>query len=172
MPPQNQSLTAPRSEPHSSGALTAVIATFLFAVIAIGGAHYLGYVSFTTTPAAENNTPNATVSSIREGIYSLSGRGAMRSTYSGTITIMKRAGVSNVYDLAWNVGAGQQQIGVGILENGVLSVGYVDVTGGATNDAGSVAYVVADNSHMQGTWISMQADSEVGTEDLTWLSMQ
>lgn len=108
------------------------------------------------------------VTDIREGVYDLIGSNPEGGPeqYQGTVTI-SRDGL--IYGLEWNIAGRQKQQGVGILERGVLSVGYLDTTSGTLNDAGVVSYVADSNDRLHGTWVSAAGGSR-GSESLWWKS--
>jgi len=104
---------------------------------------------------------------VQEGVYSLTGSDPSgMSSYSGTVEIRHR--VANVYDLMWRIGGSQEQSGVGIFHDGVLSVGYYDESGGTLQDVGAVSFVVRGGV-LEGEWSSLQGGT-TGAEKLQWLS--
>jgi hypothetical protein len=118
---------------------------------------------------SQGNTTNVYLGGgdVRDGIYSLVGRGTSQLTsYTGTVEIRRRTG--NVYDLTWRIGGTQEQWGVGIFREGILSVGYYDQTGGSVQDAGVVSFVV-QRGYLEGEWTSLQGGG-TGIEQLEWLS--
>lgn len=179
MPPQNQPAPIVPTSSQSSPAIFAVVITILLAVIAVGAAHYLGYISLAMqpgTPAIQEkmdatNVPAAKPESIslKTGTFALIGRGAGQSgNYAGTVTITNRPSTKNVYDLVWSVTSGQVQMGVAILADNVLSVSYYEKLQDATiQDIGVVAYRLVDDSHLEGEWTSVQGGT-AGVEQLTW----
>lgn len=102
---------------------------------------------------------------LKEGVYALDGYGYDSNTisYLGSVRISKNG---DVYQLEWEIGT-QQQRGVAILENGILSVGYMDVTAGNINDAGVVSYRVISDGKLDGKWSSILSN-RTGREVLTW----
>lgn len=107
----------------------------------------------------------APVAELREGIYGLVGKipGSTEGTYTGEVEIVRSG---NIYDLVWKI-TDQTQRGVGILNNGILSVGYIDVTGGDIKDAGAVSYAAVSNELLTGQWASV-VGGDAGEETLTW----
>lgn len=106
------------------------------------------------------------VFAIREGTYELFGSNPGSDTvdYEGTVFI-KRAG--NIYDIQWNLPNDQVQRGVGILDRGILSVGYIDVSEGSVSEAGAVSYTIDSKEKLHGTWVSILGGTQ-GTETLRW----
>ena len=113
---------------------------------------------------------STSVAALREGVYTLSGETASGGTYAGLVTIVKRAQTANVYDMRWDLASGEQY-GVGILQGGILSVGYHQAINGEVVEAGSVGFFVLDDSHLQGQWTSARGGG-VGVEVLAWKSAQ
>lgn len=108
-------------------------------------------------------------SAVRDGIYSLTGSaGEGPASYTGTVEIRFRPGTGNVYDLTWKIGGAQEQWGVGILQDNILSVGYYEQAGGTVRDAGVVSFAVG-NGTLEGEWTSLQG-GRTGYEQLKWLS--
>jgi hypothetical protein len=107
---------------------------------------------------------------IRDGVYALSGRNSSGThiDYTGTVQIVRRPDSDHLYDLTWKIASNQTQYGVGILQNGTLSVGYYE-SGAESADAGAVAYAVVDDSHLEGEWASLKG-GDAGIEQLSWLS--
>ncbi len=108
------------------------------------------------------------MASLRDGVYFLSGSNADTDvpTYTGTVEIVHREGTVNIYDLTWKIEGVQQQHGVGILDGGILSVGYYEVASDdTTKDIGAVAYFIVDDTHLEGEWASVQGGS-IGIERL------
>lgn len=102
---------------------------------------------------------------LRVGSYLLEGYvGSLSSTpdYGGEVYIEK---TGEVYKLTWYIGK-QIQDGVGILEDDILSVGYID---GTLGDAGVVSYRVVPNERLEGVWSSILG-TNTGREILTWQS--
>jgi len=69
-----------------------------------------------------------------------------------------------VYLLKWDIGGKQGQLGAGILEGRILSVGFADLTGRAF---GAGSYRVGSEERLAGRWVCM-GGSEPGFETLTW----
>lgn len=106
---------------------------------------------------------------LKTGTYKLEGyNGSLESSpsYVGEVDIIK---TGEVYKIAWYIGSQQDQRGVGILESNTLSVGYVDLTGGAMQDMGVVSYLVVNSGKLEGKWSSVLG-TETGREVLTWES--
>ena len=101
--------------------------------------------------------------SLKDGTYSLEGynAGSYTANYFGTVKIERQG---DVYKLQWSIG-GQEQRGVGILEDSILSVGYMDVTQGQTRDMGVVSYRLVGEGKLEGKWSSISA-SHAGKEVL------
>jgi hypothetical protein len=106
---------------------------------------------------------------LRTGIFFLTGSNQTNgiTSYTGTVDITLREGTFNVYDLMWKIEGAQQQRGVGVLNGGILSVGYYELNGEDVKDIGSVSYLVVDDSHLQGQWASVQGGGS-GFEKLSW----
>jgi hypothetical protein len=179
MPPSQQPMT-PSVDSHTD-AVFAVIVTVFLALAGLGLAWYLGFISIVGIPELRNAdvavegtalevpviSTASTTPALREGIYTLEGKNDVGS-YTGTVSITKRLGSQDVYDLVWTIGSGgQSQRGVGIFTNGVLSVGYYEAVDGYVAEAGAIAYSVIDASHLEGTWVSAQLGGTVGSEKLT-----
>ncbi len=106
---------------------------------------------------------------LKTGVYALEGYASSLSSspnYRGTVTIVK---TGEVYKLECQIGRGQIQRGVGILDGSILSVSYIDVTGGRIQDAGAVSYSLLSGGKLEGKWTSIVAQ-ETGREVLTWQS--
>lgn len=102
-----------------------------------------------------------------EGVYKLTGKnrpGEVKA-YTGKVAIEKVAG--DVYRLAWFIGNTQAQRGVAILENDVLSVSYVDMSG---QDFGAVSYRLKSDKKLEGKWTTIVSDGSYGTELLEFES--
>lgn len=92
------------------------------------------------------------------GTYKAKGKNSSHGKYKGEVSIKKKA---EVYELTWKIGD-QEFIGIGILENGVLSVGYTDSN---KNWFGVMSYQVK-GKELHGKW-AVYGASRVGTEVLT-----
>lgn len=105
---------------------------------------------------------------LKTGTYSLEGfvGNAQTATYRGAVIISKSGGV---YHLNWQIGPVQNQRGIGILNEKVLSVSYVDETGENLNDVGVVSYTVINEGKLDGKWSSILSD-KTAREVLTWIS--
>lgn len=102
---------------------------------------------------------------IRFGVYKLKGTNpdGMKK-YDGRLVIQKEG--AN-YRLTWFIGPklGQAQTGVGILNDKVLSVGYMDLSGG---DFGVVSMKVISNKKLKGEWASIVSKGSYGEEEFTF----
>ncbi len=150
-----------------------IIALLLGALVAVigFGLYSSGLLWETTDKVGQEGARDLGVNSVpvavlRTGSYALEGYGGSLSaqpSYRGEVFIAK---TGEVYKLEWSIG-GQVQRGVGILEDNILSVGYVDLTGGDIQDAGVVSYRVVKEGKLEGKWSSILAQ-ETGREILTW----
>ena len=120
---------------------------------------------FSTQAAGKPSSPRTI--SLRPGVYSLEGYNGMQDAkpYLGVVTIVQ---TGETYQLQWKVGRVQTQKGIGLLENGILSVGYYDLSG---RDFGVVSYRLVQNGRLEGKWAPMGVRS-YGTELLIWKSEQ
>jgi hypothetical protein len=100
------------------------------------------------------------------GTYEL--RGCNNETgvwqYQGEVVIEQQG--SN-YGLTWFIGRKQMQVGVGILENDVLSVAYYDASN--PNGTGVVSYRLTSDSTLEGKWAPINSTG-FGREYLVWKS--
>ncbi len=101
------------------------------------------------------------------GVYTLKGTNpdGMKK-YDGRIVI-EREGTN--YRVTWFIGKalGQTQTGIGILENQVLSIGYMDMSG---KDFGVVSMRVTNNKLLKGKWSSLFSRGSFGEEEFTFES--
>jgi hypothetical protein len=101
-------------------------------------------------------------SSLEDGVYDLEGHNPQGGPpYKGTVSIRREG---DLYRLQWRIGQSQSQIGVGLLDGRVLSVGYLDRSGG---DCGVVSYRLDGENRLRGDWISVGGRTP-GHEILTW----
>jgi len=104
---------------------------------------------------------------VKYGVYKLKGTNpdGMKK-YDGRIVIQREG--SN-YRVTWFIGPklGQTQTGIGILENGVLSIGYLDNSGG---DFGVVSMKVGKNNSLKGKWASLFSRGGFGEEEFVFES--
>ena len=91
------------------------------------------------------------------GKYKARGKNSSHGKYDGEVLIKKKV---EVYELTWKIGD-QEFIGIGILENGVLSVGYTDSN---KNWYGVMSYQVK-GKELHGKW-AVYGASRMGTEIL------
>jgi hypothetical protein len=97
------------------------------------------------------------------GIYFLTGKNPQGSkSYYGAILIAPQ---KENYKLTWIIGDNQSQVGVGLLQDRVLSVGYGDTSG---QDFGVVSFVIKNSKRIEGRWSSLKGES-VGFEELDYL---
>lgn len=104
---------------------------------------------------------------IQPGMYALTGKNpGGDKKYDGKIIVQKEG--SN-YRISWFIGANrsQAQTGIGILENGVLSIGYADASG---MDLGVVSMRVLNNKHLKGKWASLFSNGTFGEEEFKFES--
>ncbi len=99
---------------------------------------------------------------IEFGVYKLKGTnpdGVKR--YTGKIVI-QREGAN--YRVTWFIGpdALQAQVGIGILEDKVLSIGYMDASG---DDFGVVSMKVINSKTLKGKWASIFSQGTFGEEE-------
>ena len=101
---------------------------------------------------------------IKPGVYQLEGTspGNLGGPYRGSIAI-DRSGAN--YKLMWVIGRNQTQVGVGILESSILSVGYLDTK---TRAFGVVSFRVLSPTHLRGKWAPLGSKS-CGMEDLKYI---
>ncbi len=103
---------------------------------------------------------------LKAGIYDLAGYNsatAQEPNYKGKVKIEKTGAV---FKLQWDIGGRQDQRGVGILAGPVLSVGYVDITGGDIQDSGVVSFRLVGEGKLEGEWSSILSN-QTGREVLT-----
>ena len=117
----------------------------------------------------QNGEVSTSLAPLREGVYALIGRnsGQKTASYTGTVTIVRRENSANIYELTWKIAGTQTQYGVGILQGGILSVGYYDYNDDTIQDAGAVGYFLLDDSHLEGEWTSVLG-GDLGIEQLSW----
>jgi hypothetical protein len=86
--------------------------------------------------------------SILEGIYTLEGcnPGSNKIVYHGEVVIES---YGDNYLLTWKIGSKQIQTGIGILQNNVLSVSFLDLGG---KGAGVVSYLIKEEGKLEGKW--------------------
>ena len=86
--------------------------------------------------------------SLTPGIYQLEGKnpGSDKVNYRGEVRIVPNG--SN-YELTWTIGYHQAQIGIGILQNDILSVAYYDLTG---RGSGVISYQLIAPNQLKGFW--------------------
>jgi len=97
------------------------------------------------------------------GVYSLKGSNpnSDRINYRGEVEIQKHG--SN-YMLIWKIGRQQTQVGIGILNDHVLSVAFYDLSGNAT---GAVSYSLIEDGKLEGLWAIFGSET-YGKEYLTF----
>ena len=102
---------------------------------------------------------------IQFGVYKLKGTNpdGMKK-YDGKI-VMQREGTN--YRVTWFIGPVQSQMGIGILENNVLSIGYMDLSG---QDFGVVSLKVVNNKNLKGKWTSLFSKGGFGEEEFIFES--
>ncbi len=93
------------------------------------------------------------------GTYNLQGTNPDGSTYTGKVTIAKS---QNGFDIAWEVGNGQQT-GSGRLSDYVFSARYATV---GSDVKGSATYILQSDGSLEGTWRN-DGESGIGKETLT-----
>lgn len=140
----------------------AILFGIIIAVLAGAGGFYLSASDFSNSfkkPEVKEDK-----ASLKTGVYVLEGYnvGDDKVDYVGSVAIEK---AGEVYRLQWNI-AGQTQRGVGILDGNILSVGYIDVTGGNILDAGAVSYRILSEGKLDGKWSSVLG-RRTGREVLT-----
>lgn len=100
---------------------------------------------------------------LKTGTYELSGGNSWYgSGYTGEVVIAPQG---ENYSVIWRVGAKQAQIGIGILQDDILSVSFVD----ASNPSfwGVASYRVGPWGELEGTWASSEGFSQK-PEILVW----
>ena len=103
----------------------------------------------------------------RVGVYALKGKNAGGTKhYDGKVIIQKEG---ENYRLTWLIGTQQAQSGVAILEEDVLSVGYIDMSG---MDFGVVSFKIISAEKITGKWASIYSKGEFGIEELSFESEQ
>jgi len=152
-----------------------IVIALLLGVILAGGGFWL-YTSI-SDKSLESNDVNSQIPDykaesvavgpvLKTGIYKLEGYNsslASNPSYEGEVEISKNG---ERYELVWIIGQ-QDQRGVGLLENNILSVGYTDITGGDIQDTGVVSYRVVNPGKLEGKWNSVLGTG-TGREVLTW----
>jgi hypothetical protein len=104
---------------------------------------------------------------LQTGLYKLKGSNpGGEKDYIGQIVIQKEG--SN-YRVTWLIGPkkNQAQTGIGILENGVLSIGYMDASGA---DFGVVSMNVIQKGLLRGHWASIFSRGTQGKEEFQFES--
>jgi hypothetical protein len=155
--------------------ITIFVASLVGAVVAlgfmVGKDMYLPSVQQVSTPSTSDyseTNPSTSVTALKEGLYALEGYNSSSDipSYTGLVRITKDG---DVYKLEWTIQS-QSQRGVGILEGNILSVGYLDITGGSLNDTGVVSYKLLSDTKLDGLWSSVSGNNP-GREVLTWTSL-
>ncbi len=151
-----------------------IIALLLGIILAGGGFWLYSTISNKSLGSSDVNSqiPDYKAESVpvgpalKTGTYKLEGYNsslASSPNYEGEVEISKNG---ERYELMWIIGQ-QDQRGVGLLENNVLSVGYTDITGGDIQDMGVVSYRVVNSGKLEGKWNSVSGTG-TGREVLTW----
>ena len=99
------------------------------------------------------------------GVYKLKGTNPDGlKKYEGQINIQKEG---PNYRVTWFIGPtrSQAQVGIGILENEVLSIGYMDASG---KDFGVVSLRLLKGNVLKGRWASMLSRGSHGEEEFTF----
>jgi|GEM_PF-702488 len=92
-----------------------------------------------------------------EGDYKIKGT-SENTPYEGTLTITKRG---EVYQLSWYLSNSEHYNGVGILNDGILCVSYINVDLGSF---GTAMYKV-DKNMLRGVWVSLGESPVYGKEN-------
>jgi hypothetical protein len=100
---------------------------------------------------------------IRTGIYDLSGGNSKwgGSSYHGEVAIYPQG---ENFRVEWRIGASQSQVGIGIVDNDVLSVAYCDSVSGAW---GVVSFKIVGYGELHGRWAAIDSTSQK-PEYLVW----
>lgn len=101
---------------------------------------------------------------LRTGTYQLSGGNSQwGSSYQGEVIIAPQG---ENYKVTWFIGSQQCQVGVGILQDDVLSVAFNDIT---KNFWGIASYRVKFGGELEGKWTSFDGQTQK-PEYLVWKS--
>jgi hypothetical protein len=99
---------------------------------------------------------------LQTGTYDLSGGNTSWSGYRGEVVIAPQG---ENYSVVWRVGTKQAQIGIGILQDDILSVAFTDLSNNSF--WGVASYRVRPFGSLEGVWTS--ADGTVQKpEYLSW----
>ncbi|MES2273594.1 MAG: hypothetical protein V4487_05345 [Chlamydiota bacterium] len=102
---------------------------------------------------------------LRSGTYQLSGGNTKWNggAYQGEVVIQPQG---ENYSVVWFIGSSQAQIGVGILENDILSVAFQDLSNATV---GVVSFRIVADGELEGKWTSLDGYSQK-PEYLVWKS--
>lgn len=106
---------------------------------------------------------------IRFGVYKLKGTNPDGlKKYEGRIVVQKEG---SLYRVTWFIGPerNQAQVGIGILNNGILSIGYMD---SSLTDFGVVSLKVQNSKTLKGSWASIFSKGGHGEEEFIFESSQ
>jgi hypothetical protein len=102
---------------------------------------------------------------LKTGTYDLSGgNSSWGSSYQGEVIIEPQG---NNYRVIWLVGTRQTQVGVGILQDDILSVAFTDVSN--STFWGVASYRVGPFGELEGRWTSVDGQTQK-PEYLAWKS--
>ena len=171
--PTNPTNSANPIKPTNTHSLGVRVALALIIIVLLAGIGTYVYTKKSANPANPAKTTTAS-SILKPGIYKLEGYNSLNGgpSYQGQVYIRQgEDDAKGFWLLQWGIGEGQDQRGLGILNNGVLSVGYFDATGGTINDSGVVSYTIIGDGKLEGKWAStMSSEWNAGLEKLTWES--
>lgn len=95
------------------------------------------------------------------GAYRCDGVSPDGQTYRAAVEIVRNG---DTYIVRWLTPRGVVNVGVGVLKNNTLSVGYIGAS------AGVVVYKLDGNKQLSGEWTDLDASGHVYTETLTRLN--
>lgn len=166
--------------PNGHNRAAKIVVGIILAILLVLGGFYIWYLFKNKNPGLElNSSPknslpltsnkagdNQKIPELKTGLYSLDGSNS-KVRYKGTVQIEKGSGDSSEYYLLkWTIGESEDQRGIGILDGNVLSVSYVDVTGGKYNDTGVVSYHLTEEGILKGKWVSAISNALLGGEEI------
>jgi hypothetical protein len=100
---------------------------------------------------------------LRTGTYEASGGSSYGSgVYYGEVVIAPQG---DNYSVIWRTGAGQTQVGIGILQDDVLSIGFTDLNN--SRFWGVASYRVRPFGELEGRWTASDGQTQK-IEYLVW----
>lgn len=101
---------------------------------------------------------------LRSGVYQLSGgNSSWGSSYQGDVIILPQG---ENYSITWRIGTRQTQVGIGILNQDILSVAYFD---NLTHAWGVASYRIIRDGELEGRWTTYESTIQK-PEYLIWKS--